>query len=105
MKNHMTGKPKESEAPGQIQIKADDEVLKGRYSNTANIFHTKEEFVLDFMNIFPPTGTLNARVIVSPGHYKRILRAMEENLKRYEAGFGEVEPSEEPKAPIGFQAG
>jgi hypothetical protein len=89
--------------PQQIQIKAGDETLKGEYSNAVNIFHTKEEFVLDFMNLFPPAGTLNARVIVSPGHFKRMLLAMQENLKGYEAGFGEVSPAEGSKATIGFE--
>ena len=40
----------------QIQIKASDEKMKGEYSNVLQILHTKEEFVLDFLNIFPPTG-------------------------------------------------
>ncbi|MDO8566315.1 MAG: DUF3467 domain-containing protein [Candidatus Moranbacteria bacterium] len=88
----------------QIQIKATDEVLRGLYSNMANILHTKEEFVIDFMNVFPPTGTLNARVIVSPGHFKRMAVAMAENLKKYEAQFGNVKVSEAPSTVIGFQA-
>jgi hypothetical protein len=88
----------------QIQIKATDEKLKGEYSNAVQIFHTKEEFVVDFMNIFPPTGTLNSRVILSPGHFKRILKAMEENLKKYEEVNGQIEEAEAPKNSIGFQA-
>lgn len=88
----------------QIQIKTSDEILRGNYSNMANILHTKEEFVLDFMNVFPPTGTLNARVIVSPGHFKRMLVAMTENLAKYESQFGSVAPSEAPSNKIGFEA-
>ncbi|MDP3957285.1 MAG: DUF3467 domain-containing protein [bacterium] len=88
----------------QVQIKATDEVLRGLYSNMANILHTKEEFVIDFMNVFPPTGTLNARVIVSPGHFKRMVAAMAENLKKYEGQFGNVAASEAPSTTIGFQA-
>jgi hypothetical protein len=87
----------------QINIKASDEKLKGEYSNLAQIMHTKEEFVIDFLNIFPPTGTLNARIIVSPGHFKRMVKAMEENMKKYEASFGKVQESEEPQG-IGFKA-
>lgn len=67
------------------------------------ILHTKEEFVLDFLNVFPPTGTLNSRIIVSPGHFKRMAKAMQENLAKHEASFGKIEQSEEPKG-IGFQA-
>jgi hypothetical protein len=55
----------------QVQIKASDEKLKGEYSNAVQIMHTKEEIVLDFFNVFPPTGTLNSRIILSPGHFKR----------------------------------
>ena len=89
----------------QIQIKTDDATMKGVYSNAANIMHTKEEFVLDFMNIIPPAGTLNARVIVSPGHFKQLLAAMQDNLKKYEAQFGNLQPAETPEhQPIGFAA-
>lgn len=87
----------------QIQIKATDERLKGEYANLMQILHTKEEFVLDFLNVFPPSGTLNGRIIVSPAHFKRMLAAMSENLKRYEAQFGSLQAAEEPEAPIGFR--
>ncbi len=53
----------------QVQIKATDEKLKGEYSNVMQILHSKEEFVMDFLNVFPPTGTLNSRIIVSPGQF------------------------------------
>lgn len=89
--------------PNQIQIKATDEALRGLYSNVAQIQHTKEEFVIDFLNVFPPTGTLNARVIVSPGHMKRMAAALADNLAKYEASFGKIEPSDAPSTPpIGF---
>lgn len=100
----MTEQKPQQPTQGQIQIKATDEVLRGLYSNMANILHTKEEFVLDFMNVFPPTGTLNSRIIVSPGHFKRMVAAMAENLKKYETQFGNVEASEAPSSVIGFQA-
>lgn len=87
----------------QINIKATDEKLKGEYSNVMQILHTKEEFVLDFLNVFPPTGTLNSRIILSPGHFKRMVKAMQENLEKYEAGFGKLEVSQEP-GKIGFEA-
>lgn len=95
--------PEQTSATQQIQIKANDEKLKGEYANMMQVLHTKEEFVLDFLNIFPPTGTLNARIIVSPGHFKRMVQAMQENLSKYESGFGEISPSDAPKARIGFE--
>lgn len=88
----------------QIQIKANDETLKGHYANMATILHTKEEFIIDFMTVFSLTGTLNTRVIVSPSHMKRMISAFSDNIAKYEKKFGVVEPSEPPQSPIGFQA-
>ena|ERR1700722_4674250 len=85
--------------PQQIQIKVNDDVLKGVYANIMQVAHTPEEFILDFMNIIPPTGSLNARVIISPGHMKRIVSALQENLKRYEEQFGAVKLAETPETP------
>jgi len=103
--NQQNNNNQNQQGKQQIQIKASDEKLKGEYSNVMQILHAKEEFVCDFLNVFPPTGTLNSRVIVTPGHFKRMIKAMEENLKKYEEKFGEVEVSESPnQSGIGFQA-
>lgn len=87
----------------QIQVKASDEALKGVYSNMAQIGHTQEEFVLDFMNLFPPAGVLSARVIVSPAHVKRITQALAENIKKYEEQFGSIKVGSVPEHKIGFR--
>jgi len=87
----------------EIQIKARDEDLKGFYSNLMQIFHTKEEFCLDFFNVFPPQGILISRIIVSPSHLKRMIMALEENLRKYEEKFGKIEVAKEPEKIIGFQ--
>ncbi|HUT22082.1 MAG TPA: DUF3467 domain-containing protein [Candidatus Bipolaricaulota bacterium] len=88
--------------PKQIQIKAQDADLKGIFANAMQITHTREEFVLDFLNIFPPQGTLNARIITTPGHLKRIVLALQDNLKKYENTFGEIEIADMPKNEVGF---
>ncbi|MCX6746252.1 MAG: DUF3467 domain-containing protein [Candidatus Parcubacteria bacterium] len=81
----------------QINIKAIDEILAGKYANMMQVAHTKEEFVLDFMNILPPQGILNARVITSPGHMKRIIKALQDNMEKYEQAFGPINEAEAPK--------
>ena len=81
----------------QLQVKMSDEVLKGVYANMVQVGHTPEEFILDFMNLFPPAGVVSARVIVSPGHIKRIAAALAENIKRYEEQFGTIKASEGPE--------
>jgi len=91
----------------QIQIKIDDTTLKGVYANMMGVAHSKEEFVLDFINIYPAqgAGVATARVIVSPGHMKRILAAMKENLEKYEKNFGTIKQADAPTTGgIGFQA-
>lgn len=83
--------------PGErLDVKIGDEELKGRYSNLLRIAHTREEFVLDFINLMPPQGTVTARIITSPGHLKRIIRALSLNLERYEQTYGPVHEAPEP---------
>lgn len=90
---------KDKEQP-PLRVKINDRVLGGVYANQMVVSHTKEEFILDFMNLFPPEGVVNARVIISPGHMKRIIRALTRNLENYEQKFGSVE---EAQAPPGAQ--
>lgn len=95
-------------APGQVQIKADEKELQGQYSNLVMLHHNLEEFTLNFIYIFPngAQGKLLTSVIVSPGHAKRILRALRENLERYEAQFGAIKEAPEGGVPptpnVGF---
>ncbi len=83
--------------PGSgINVKITDDELKGRYSNLLRITHTREEFILDFINLVPPQGVVTARVVTSPGHLKRILRALSVNLERYEKMFGDIAETPDP---------
>ena len=80
----------------KFNVKIDDEELKGRYSNLLRIAHTRDEFILDFISFTPPQPVVTARVITSPGHMKRILGALGENLRLYEETHGTVDPAPEP---------
>jgi hypothetical protein len=87
----------------KIDIKVDEHIALGQYSNLAAIRHTKEEFIFDFAFIFPdgPMGKLISRVILSPAHAKRFTEALEANIKRYEENFGPIIPAEPPPS-VGF---
>jgi hypothetical protein len=91
---------------GQVQIKADEKELQGQYCNLVMIHHNLEEFTLNFIYIFPngQQGKLMNSTIVSPGHAKRIWRALGENLSRYEAQFGTIKeaPDGGPTPNVGF---
>lgn len=85
----------------QFQLKASDETLKGVYANLAQVQHSKEEFVLDFISNFPPVATLQSRVVLSPAHMKRMVNAMKENIDRYEATHGKIAETAVP-AEMGY---
>lgn len=74
----------------EVKINMPQEIQRGVYANQMAVAHTQEEFVLDFILATPPAGVVNARVLVSPGHAKRIAAALMENVAKYEATFGEI---------------
>ena len=92
----------EQEKKIKMKVKFTDEVLKGVYANNMFIAHTREEFILDFVNAFPPQGIVNARVIMSPGHLKRLIRALTQSLNKYEKTFGVIQEASEPKYTTGL---
>ena len=78
----------------QIEIKVDEAIAGGTYVNYTNISHSAEEFVMDFLFIHPTPppgfGKLMSRVLLSPGHAKRLLLALTENIQKYEDRFGAI---------------
>jgi Protein of unknown function (DUF3467) len=95
----------QAQPQGQVQIKAEEKELQGEYSNLVMVHHNLEEFTLNFIYIFPngAQGKLLKSMIVSPGHAKRIWRALGENIARYEAQFGPIKEGADTAPPtVGF---
>lgn len=94
------------QAKQQVQIKADEKEMLGQYSNLVMIHHNAEEFTMHFVYVFPnvPQGKLVASTILSPGHAKRLWRALGENISRYETQFGPIReaPETAPPPTVGF---
>ena len=86
----------------EVKISFPENLRGGAYSNAMRISHTKEEFVLDFIMLSPPFGTVTARVITSPSHLKRMISVLQENLGKYESNFGKVAEAPEPPRSLGF---
>jgi len=83
--------------PGpQIQIQLDDAIAQGVYANLVLINHTENEFVFDFAFLAPgtPAAKVRTRILSAPRHTKRLLRALQQNVQRYEERFGEIEIEE-----------
>jgi hypothetical protein len=98
--------PKNEQPQGQQpqQIKIADNIPGAEYSNAMQVNHTKDEFHLVFFNILGASGRVCGKTITNPGHFKRMVKVMEENLKKYEDRFGQIKETEVEDKQIGFQA-
>ena len=88
---------------GQLQIELKEEVAQGTYANLAIITHSSSEFILDFVRVMPgvPKACVQSRIFVAPEHAKRLLRALEDNIAKYERVFGSIRISDEsPISPL-----
>ena len=76
----------------QLNIQLDENIANGTYSNLVIINHSATEFVLDFVSVMPgvPKSKVKSRMILAPQHAKRLLNALSENVKRYEASHGKI---------------
>ena len=94
----MADTPKPGEKR-RVQVRIDERVSPGVYSNMAMIHHNDAEFVLDFLYAQPqePSATVRARVITSPRHVKRLIRVLQEQLDHYEKVHGEVQIGKAPE--------
>ncbi len=88
----------------QINIELDETIAQGIYSNLAIINHSSSEFVVDFVCIMPgtPKAKVKSRIVLTPQHAKRLLKAMGENINRYEAAHGEIKETEQSQIPLNF---
>ena len=95
---------KKEQKQGQINIELDESVAEGTYSNLAIINHSVSEFVVDFVNIMPgvPKNKVKSRIILTPQHAKRLLKALGENIARFENSHGEIKDYEQPPIPLNF---
>lgn len=90
--------------PGQVNIELDEATAQGIYSNLAIINHSPSEFVVDFVCIMPgtPKAKVKSRIVLTPQHAKRLLKAMGENIGRFEAAHGMIQDTEQPPIPLNF---
>jgi ribonuclease BN (tRNA processing enzyme) len=90
--------------PNGINIEITEEIAEGTYANLAIITHSHAEFVIDFVNVMPstPKSKVKARIIFTPQHAKRFMKALLENVQRYEAANGEIKDLEEVQLPLMF---
>ena len=88
----------------QLNIEISEEVAEGEYANLAIITHSHAEFIVDFVNVMPgtPKSKVKSRIILTPQHAKRFLKALEDNLQRFEEAHGKIKDQEVTEFPLNF---
>lgn len=94
----------DQQQPNQLNIEISEEVSEGNYANLAIITHSHAEFVVDFVNVMPgtPKSKVKSRIILTPTHAKRFMKAMIENVKKFEAVNGTIQDIEAVEFPLNF---
>src|SRR3990167_7453239 len=88
----------------QLNIELSEEVAEGIYSNLAIITHSHSEFALDFIKVMPgvPKAKVKARIILTPQHAKRLMKALKDNIGKFESVHGQIKDTEMPVIPMNF---
>jgi hypothetical protein len=91
--------------PNQLNIELSEEVAEGIYSNLAIITHSNSEFVIDFVKLMPgvPKAKVKSRIVLTPQHAKRLLKALKDNLSKFEQAHGPIKDTDMPNVlPLRF---
>jgi hypothetical protein len=93
--------------PGQINIELNEEIAQGEYSNLAVITHSNAEFIVDFISMMPgtPKARVKSRIILAPQHAKRLLKALNDNVRKFESQHGEINDVDPNTAPFPMNFG
>jgi len=90
--------------PNQLNIELSEDMAEGSYANLAIITHSHAEFVIDFVNVMPgtPKSKVKSRIIFTPQHAKRFMKALIDNVQKYESMNGVIKDLEEIQLPLSF---
>lgn len=90
--------------PNQLNIEISEEMAEGVYANLVIITHSHAEFVIDFVNVMPgtPKSKVKSRLILTPQHAKRFMKALTENLSRFEQLNGKITDLEDAQVAMNF---
>jgi hypothetical protein len=101
----MSNQDNQPPQDGQLNIELSEEIADGIYSNLAIITHSHSEFVIDFIKVLPgvPKAKVKSRIILTPQHAKRLMKALADNIRKYEQAHGNIMDTEAPQSlPMNF---
>lgn len=92
----------ENQQDGQLNIELSDEIAEGVYSNLAILTHSNAEFVIDFVRIMPgvPKAKVKSRILLTPQHAKRLLKALKDNISKFESVHGVIKEGDDMVLPL-----
>ena len=99
------GEEQNNNNQNQLNIELSEEIAEGIYSNLAIITHSPSEFVVDFIKVMPgiPKARVKSRIVLTPQHAKRLMKALKDNISKFEATHGQLKDTEMPHAlPMNF---
>jgi hypothetical protein len=87
-----------------LNIELTEEVAEGIYSNLAIINHSPSEFVVDFIKMMPgvPKAKVKSRIVLTPQHAKRLMKALMDNVSKFEAQHGNIKDVDPGVVPLNF---
>ena len=96
--------PDQPTQPNQLNIEISEEISEGVYANLAIITHSHAEFIVDFVNVMrgTPKSKVKSRIILTPTHAKRFMKAMIDNVKKFESVNGNIQDIEAVELPFNF---
>lgn len=94
----------EQNQDNQLNIELSEEIAEGIYSNLAIITHSQSEFVVDFIKLMPgvPKAKVKSRIVLTPQHAKRLMKALADNIQRFEQMHGKIKDTDLNALPLHF---
>lgn len=88
----------EEQNTNQLNIELTEEIAEGIYSNLAIITHSNSEFVIDFIKMMPgvPKAKVKSRIVLTPQHAKRLMKALKDNISKFEQAHGAIKDTDMP---------
>lgn len=98
----MSENKKQEKQDKQVNIELGEEVAEGVYANLAIITHSNTEFIVDFVRMMPgvPKAKVKSRVVLTPQHAKRLMKALKDNIDKFESNHGPIKEIEGTKLPM-----
>ena len=88
-----------------LNIELKEEIASGIYSNLAVINHSSSEFVVDFVQMMPGMNKaqVKSRIILTPQHAKRLIKAISDNVAKYESNHGQIKDENANSVPLSWR--